>query len=230
MWYYIRNNRRAGPVDNAAMPSLIVAGAVARDTLVWKEGMNDWQPASTTELGLRFANIPPAVPIVSPATSYVPASKSYAPESFRTLWLWFAWLVGAGVPLCLLCIGIPAAIAGFVIGYVLLYRYWALIQDGSARTTPGKAVGFCFIPFFNFYWLYVAWVGLAKDMNLYCRERNIPARRIDEGLALTWFVLALCGIIPYLGILTGIACLVILIILQKQYSEVAASITVARQQ
>lgn len=52
-----------------------------------------------------------------------------------------------------------------------LYRCWHLIQDGHARTTPGKAVGFIFVPFFNIYWVFVAIYGLAMDLNA-CAKRN----------------------------------------------------------
>ena len=42
---------------------------------------------------------------------------------------------------------------------------WAAIQDGYARTTPGKAIGFMFIPFFNIYWMFQAIWGYSKDYN-----------------------------------------------------------------
>lgn len=121
-------------------------------------------------------------------------------------------------------IGIIPLIAGSVISFILLYRFWAVIQDGKVRTTPGKAVGFCFIPFFNIYWNYVAMVGLAEDMNRYCRERNIAAPVIGEGLAITWFVLYCCSCIPWLNLLTIIPCIVIWIILMKQFTDVTTRI------
>lgn len=46
-----------------------------------------------------------------------------------------------------------------------LYRAWACLQPGRAQTTPGKAVGFMFIPLFNIYWIFVAINGLPKDWN-----------------------------------------------------------------
>jgi hypothetical protein len=149
---------------------------------------------------------------------------TFKADSLRTLWLWFAWLLGAGVPATFVLIGLPAAIAGYVIAYILLYRYWLLIQDGRARTTPGKAVGFCFIPFYNLYWVYVAYVGLSADMNAYCNERNIAGPRVSDGLALTLFILLLCSVIPYIGILPALAGVVIQIILFKQYTDVAIAI------
>ncbi len=43
-WYYVDNGRRIGPVDDATLDLLVRAGAVAAGTLVWHEGMADWQP------------------------------------------------------------------------------------------------------------------------------------------------------------------------------------------
>jgi len=228
MWYYLRNGERVGPIDQSTMSALIASGNVFRNTPVWKEGMSDWQEAATTELASLFASVPPAGPSPYGPAAYAPVAGHYPPESFRTLWLWMAWLLGAGTPAIIICIGLFAVIAGVVITYVLLYRYWSVIQDGRVRTSPGKAVGFCFIPFFNIYWVYVAWVGLAKDINAYCRARSIYAPRVDEGLALTFYILLLVSAIPYLGLLIALVNLVILIILNKQLSDAAASIAAAK--
>lgn len=68
-------------------------------------------------------------------------------------------------------------------GY-LLFRCWALVQDsGCSRTTPGRAVGFCFIPFFNFYWNFVAKICLADEMNNYIRLRQIRAAGVNRNIA-----------------------------------------------
>ena len=224
MWYYAENNNRIGPVDDAFMASLIQRGAVGRQTSVWREGMVNWQEAQQSELKDMFLSIPPTLTSYSgPAASSLPLNE-YTSQSTKKLWVWFAWLFGAGFPLCFVVIGIIPLIAGSVISFILLYRFWAIIQGGKARTTPGKAVGFCFIPFFNIYWNYVAMVGLAEDMNRYCRERNIAAPVVGEGLAITWFVLYCCSVIPWLNLLTIIPCIVIWIILMKQFTDVAARI------
>jgi hypothetical protein len=49
--------------------------------------------------------------------------------------------------------------------YINLYRAWSCLQAGAPRTTPGKAVGFLFIPLFNLYWIFMAIAGLASDWN-----------------------------------------------------------------
>ena len=76
-----------------------------------------------------------------------------------------------------------------VFGSLILYRGWSAVQDGSAQTTPGKAVGFCFIPFFNLYWNFVAHVGLMKEFNRLAEARGRPDQKVNEGLALTYSVL-----------------------------------------
>lgn len=229
MWYYVRNNQRIGPVDEAAIISLIQNGTIERKTLVWKEGMADWIRADACELADKFAAIPPTPPGLT-LTAYVPSEANYTPESFHKLWLWYTWLICLGAVFTFILIGIPALIAAVVIGYILLYRFWRIIQDGKARTSPGVAVGFCFIPLFNLYWMYVAWVGLAKDINLYCRQRNIAAPAVNEDLALAWFIVTLTSVIPYIGILTAIAALILGIILLKQLVETAKAIIIAKTQ
>jgi hypothetical protein len=224
MWYYVRNSQRIGPVDQSAIEELIQNGTIVRQTLVWKSPMNDWKQAGVTELADKFSDIAPIPPSSFAITPYSDIQINFPPESLRKLWLWFAWLLGAGFPLIFLFIGIPAIIAGTVIYYILLYRFWLLIQDGKARTSPGKAVGFCFIPLFNIYWIYVAIVGLAEDMNLYCRERNIEGPMPSKGLALAQFITILVSCVPYIGIPVSIAAMVIQIILTKQFVETSVKI------
>jgi len=91
---------------------------------------------------------------------------------------------------------------GGIFMVVLWYKSWAAIQDGHARTTPGKAIGFLFIPFFDFYWIFQAVWGLAKDFNAYLQRNSIPAARLPEGLFLAYCILCFTTWIPILGLLT----------------------------
>ncbi len=231
MWYYVQGNQRQGPVDPAAVAGLIQGGALTRQTLVWKEGMANWVPAEQTELYEQLRTAPPAVqpPPAPVPVAYRPAAATYPIEAMRTSWLWFAWLTGLGVPLMFLCIGIPMLIAATVLQFIMLYRFWAIIQDGRARSTPGKAVGFCFIPFFNFYWIFEAIHGLANDLNTYARERNIAAEPVSTGLSLAWCILTLLTIIPYLGLLFILPLTIIEIILWRDFTRSATAILAHRQ-
>ncbi|GHB92766.1 DUF975 family protein [Cerasicoccus arenae] len=43
-WYYALNNQQQGPVSEADLRGMAQAGVIQPDTLVWRQGMADWQP------------------------------------------------------------------------------------------------------------------------------------------------------------------------------------------
>ena len=45
-WFYSEGGAQKGPVDDAAFRALVANGTIRPDTLVWREGMADWQPLS----------------------------------------------------------------------------------------------------------------------------------------------------------------------------------------
>ena len=53
-WHYAWAGKSAGPVDELAIRDLIRAGRIKADTLIWAEGMADWEPADR-----HFAFAPP---------------------------------------------------------------------------------------------------------------------------------------------------------------------------
>jgi hypothetical protein len=81
------------------------------------------------------------------------------------------------------------AIPSAVFSSLILHRAWSAVQDGVTAVTPGKAVGFCFIPFFNLYWNFVAHVGLMKEINRLAEARGRPDQKVNEGFALTQCIL-----------------------------------------
>ncbi|MCU0795241.1 MAG: GYF domain-containing protein [Akkermansiaceae bacterium] len=92
--------------------------------------------------------------------------------------------------------GILAVISS-ILGMMYLHRAWTCIQPGKmARCTPGKAVGFLFIPFFNLYWIFVAWKGLAEDWNRTVSSHDDlkAAPRFSEGLFLALCILTFFGL------------------------------------
>jgi hypothetical protein len=62
-------------------------------------------------------------------------------------------------------ITLPITVVAIVLSCIVHYKCWKAVPKEIARTTPGKAVGFLFIPFFNFYWAFVSYMGLAEDLN-----------------------------------------------------------------
>ena len=72
---------------------------------------------------------------------------------------------GLGIGSILGFIAWGLSVFAVIYGYIILYRAWHILQPGGARTTPGAAIGFMFIPLFNLYWIFNAYVGWSTDWN-----------------------------------------------------------------
>ena len=114
-----------------------------------------------------------------------------------------------------------------IVYLMLLYKAWAAIQDGQARTTPGKAVGFCFIPFFNVYWIFQAFYGFALDFNRYAERQNLPLR-LQEGLFLAYPILLLASSLPLFNILATLPMFVVLVIVVIKLCDAVNAASVRR--
>jgi len=91
----------------------------------------------------------------------------------------------------------PISIFYLVVLCMFIYNSWALIQDGHARTSACKALGFLFIPFFNIYWTFQAVWGFAVDFNKYIARNNVKkAQKLPEGLFLALCIIYLLSFIP----------------------------------
>ena len=63
VWFAGIDGKQDGPFDLAALGQKVAAGAMGRDTLVWKQGMGNWTKAcEVAELAGLFANVPPPFP------------------------------------------------------------------------------------------------------------------------------------------------------------------------
>lgn len=261
-WYVLNGEDRLGPYTGEALVEFAQEGRIARETMVWTEGMQEWLPASQIEgifppeevvVQAAPVQVAPAKPALatsnwappgaaargatmlasSPAAvtgsltaAAAPTDGSYPyfkvkPASFG-LWIWF--FVGSIVSIIVMIsiiIGVvrsadpttgevsDTAAAGGMIGgfaamgasllflflnmlyaYIVLHRSWKCLQYGGARTTPGAAVGYLFIPFFHLYWLFIAFKGLAEDWNriVGSYEDLRTAPRLSEGLFLAYCI------------------------------------------
>lgn len=104
-------------------------------------------------------------------------------------------------------------IYALVLYFILIYKMWLAIDGLGARTSPGKAVGFMFIPLFNLYWMFQVFWGWTVDFNKIAKERNFNSPHMPEGLALTATIFGVIGFIPYLGLLLWPVQIILLTIL-----------------
>lgn len=58
------------------------------------------------------------------------------------------------------------------------YKLWDVLQDGVTSVTPGKAIGFLFVPVYNLYWIFRTWSGYPKDHNDYLDRHSLSAPRL----------------------------------------------------
>jgi hypothetical protein len=97
------------------------------------------------------------------------------------------------VPMPLLVLGISQM--------VLVFKMWSAINDGQTSPSPGKAVGFLFIPFFSLYWMFVVWPGYATRYNAYIQRHGIQVPPLGQGLIIgamvANFVFPLAGLIMW---------------------------------
>jgi uncharacterized RDD family membrane protein YckC len=70
-WYYVENGQQAGPVDDAQLEALRSSGTIQPDTLIWSEGMANWQ--AYAQVKGAPAAVPGAVP-VGAAASAIPVA------------------------------------------------------------------------------------------------------------------------------------------------------------
>lgn len=240
-WFYVEDGEQAGPVGEVALRSLIRNGHIQPDTLVWHEGMPEWQKAKDTEIkNLLQLPAPTSIPTI-PEQPLPP--PSFSAKSLHTLWLWLTGLTVASIPLSQLLVTktskttassviLILAVIISIILYTLLYRFWSLIQGPQARTTPIKAVLLCLIPFYNIYWNYIAYVGLAEDMNSFCDTHKIQGERVSRILAQVWYMLWLFVMILIisgassspLAAQIGLPMIVVQIVLTRQFVRVSATI------
>lgn len=85
-------------------------------------------------------------------------------------------------------------IASGIIFLILIYQMYAAIQSPDIDTvSPGKAVGFLFIPIFDIYWICKIFGGYPQTFNTFLSRRQINVRQLSTALFVTYLVSAVVG-------------------------------------
>ena len=67
-WYYVQDSVQLGPVDDSGFEALVNTGVVSQETLVWREGMEEWLPYGEVQArGLGAMPQPGPVKAMAPA-------------------------------------------------------------------------------------------------------------------------------------------------------------------
>jgi len=79
-WYYAADNEQKGPINESELKAHFATNQLSAETLVWKEGMDNWTPANQVPA---FTFRPPPTPakVQPPASGAAPASSATVPGS-----------------------------------------------------------------------------------------------------------------------------------------------------
>ncbi len=108
------------------------------------------------------------------------------------------------------------AISATVADCILLHHWWAVLPPGWRRMTPGKAVGYLFIPIYGLYWAFVAYGGLADDLNRFVEAHGMCSDRASSEV-IYWslsvgIIAVLLFWIPIVSNVLGIAAFILYVI------------------
>jgi serine/threonine protein kinase len=82
---------------------------------------------------------------------------------------------------------------------VFIHRVWGAVQDGHTTVTPGKAVGFLYIPAYNIYWAFRVFWGFSKEYNKFIDRYSLGLLQLPEHLFfVSTLLLVLTGWISWL--------------------------------
>jgi uncharacterized membrane protein len=72
-WYYAANNEQKGPVNESELKANLASNQLPADTLVWKDGMENWTPAN--QLAAFTFRPAPTPAAIQPSGKPTPAAK-----------------------------------------------------------------------------------------------------------------------------------------------------------
>jgi uncharacterized RDD family membrane protein YckC len=129
-WYYAIGQEQKGPVSDEQLHALAKDGVVTGDTLVWREGLSNWQPYRTVAPP---GTVPPPPPQVEPArapgvVATAPVSATFTPQPdlvYAGFWIRFVAKFIDG-----LVLGIPVGII-VLVGIMAMGGFAAVTRRGQ---------------------------------------------------------------------------------------------------
>lgn len=89
----------------------------------------------------------------------------------------------------LLLLIVPVVVTTLIFSCLLHYQCWQALPPPYRATTPEQAVGFLFIPFFNCYWAFVSFAGLAQGYAKYGKAMGLREIKNVTDLGVTYAIL-----------------------------------------
>ena len=109
-WHYIQNGQEQGPIDEELLRSWLHSGRLSGRDYIWREGMQDWSPASSIFSESAATPAPPKPPPVASLKPQRPTAPQSLASQVKVLW-------GAVIAL-----GVLAAMLAFWVANLSLSR------------------------------------------------------------------------------------------------------------
>jgi len=198
LWFYELAGTQQGPVAATAIREMVVSGVLARQSLVWREGLGGWVPFEKSELNVLAPSLPPVLGMLISFTPRIPRlNPDFSFSVFRSLgdgwrtmlgdfWLFVGFYALASV---ILSLASNLLIPIFFLTFPLLggYMYYTLkrirgnsgniedIFDGFKRRF-GSLVVLSFIASIPFVLVIIAIFATAiwSEINPGAIESNLP--------------------------------------------------------
>jgi hypothetical protein len=112
---------------------------------------------------------------------------------------------GASIGAIFSIIGMLAFGAYFITALMWLYKSWEMLpaharmSGNGTMVSPGQAIGFLFVPFYNLYWYFVCSAGMCTAYDRVLQSYG-STKRAPRGLAIT---AAIFQVIPYVNLVLG---------------------------
>jgi hypothetical protein len=215
------------------MRQLRNAGKITTETSAACAGEDGWKPLSQHNLD----PVPVSVPVPPPRSTVSSQAFSTTPVAtgipkfnwipamvFQCIGCFFGILAESGEDDDVLVLWLCLAAIGALASWGLLHwACWKALPEHLRFTTPQRAVGYMFVPFYNFYWGFVSFPKLADGVIRWQVARGLRAADQLRGLALAMAIANVCnmtiGFIPVAGSLVGIGSVVLFAIFYKNLTE-----------
>lgn len=114
-----------------------------------------------------------------------------------------------GVIILIVLLAVAVGLLPWIFYLITLSKTIKQCAPHNQRTTPGS-VWMVFIPIYGIIWHFMLVGHIADSLAAEFQERNIPVQEQRPGysLGITFLILQLCGIVPFLGILASLGGLV----------------------
>lgn len=174
-----QDGTQTGPFDIATLRDMLRQGKSQPSDYFWTEGMDNWEPIhhlikNTDETDFRTNSAFPPPPVNNHSFDVEEVDK----KAKKGLGWFVMAYVTAGHFMTqaeikgndtMSVVGLLLLLGLMIYVLMKLYEAWKYIQPLSYLIpsrepipSPEKAVGFLFIPLFNFYWAFTAWPGLLE--------------------------------------------------------------------